>query len=65
MEVTLSNCPSRGIERRPRAAENQSVPAALRFTLVLVLIAFCSAVLAVREHPMRDRASRTPPAALR
>jgi hypothetical protein len=65
MEVTLPNCPSRGIEPGLRAAEDPSVPAALRFTLVLVLIALCSAVLAVREHPMRDRASRTPPAALR
>jgi len=41
------------------------VPAALRFTLVLVLIALVSAVIAVREHPMRDNASPTPPAALR
>jgi hypothetical protein len=37
------------------------VPAALRFALVLVLIALASAVLAVRERPP----DRTPAAALR
>jgi hypothetical protein len=41
------------------------MPAALRFTLVLVLIAFSSAVIAVWERPSQDQAHRTPPAALR
>ena len=42
-------------------AEEQAVPAALRFVLLLVLIAFVAAVLAVRERPAH--AVPAPPAA--
>jgi hypothetical protein len=41
------------------------VPAALRFTLVLVLIALLSAVLAVRERPPERGSHESPRAALR
>jgi hypothetical protein len=41
------------------------MPAALRFTLVLVAIALVSAVLAVRERPAQGGAHRAPPSALR
>jgi hypothetical protein len=41
------------------------MPAALRFTLVLVLIALVSAVLAVRERPVGHGMGHVAPAALR
>jgi hypothetical protein len=41
------------------------MPAALRFTLVLALIAIAAAVLAVRERAPSHRSHHAPPAALR
>jgi hypothetical protein len=41
------------------------VAAALRFTLLLALIALMAALLAVRERPHAQRAGSAPPAALR
>jgi hypothetical protein len=44
---------------------NGQMPAALRFTLVLVLIALMSAILAVRERPAHAGSPGPLPTALR
>jgi hypothetical protein len=42
-----------------------TVPATLRFTLLLVLIAVVAALIAVRERPLAHSASNPVPAAVR
>ena len=52
-------------EGRGASADISTVPAALRFSLVLVLIALVSALIAVRERPSALHSGSPVPAAVR
>jgi hypothetical protein len=51
--------------RRARAADIRQVSAALRFTLLLALIALMAALIAIHERPLQHGASAAVPAAVR
>jgi hypothetical protein len=50
---------------RARDADIRTVSAALRFTLLLALIALMAALLAIRERPQQHGASAAVPAVIR